>query len=258
ISTDPLAGSDIIRVQSSNVHITGFTLDGDNTNLTSGVVRNSADVDATAGIITAYNVSENYDKLEVDHVTVKNIYLRGIQARMTGTMNIHDNAVDNVAGDVDLSVAIFNRNGGGTISNNTVSRTPDAINANHSRGTQFLNNIITQSQSGIHTDNSRDSGGTSTDLIEGNTISLGDPMGGTSYGVWAFVPYQNVTIHNNTISGVDIGIGAYGSGAASGTVTIDHNSVDLTGISGGVGVDISTTIPFGFGSANVSATVQNN
>src|SRR5262249_6000938 len=118
---------------------------------------------------------------------------------MTGNINIHDNVVDNVQGDADLSIGIFNRNGGGIISGNLVSRTVDAISANHSRGTQFLNNTVTSSQSGIHTDNSRDSGGTSTDLIVGNSVSFGARMGTpASYGIWAFVPYQNVTIRNNT------------------------------------------------------------
>jgi hypothetical protein len=257
ITSDPTTGSAIISVQSSGVHITGFTLDGDNPALTSGHVVGGADIDATSGIVTAYNASENYDNLEIDHVTVKNIYLRGIEARMTGTFNIHDNIVDNVQGDINLSVAIFNRNGGGVISHNTVSHTPDAINANHSRGTQFLNNTITASQSGIHTDNSRDSGGTGTDLIQGNSVSLGDEMGAPpSYGIWAFVPYQNVTIRDNTVSGVDIGIAAYGQGSAAGTVTIDHNTVDLGDAAGSVGVDISTTTP-GFGSFNVAASLIN-
>jgi uncharacterized delta-60 repeat protein len=259
ITSDPITGSAIMRVQSDNVHITGLTLDGDNPAITSGEVHGGADIDATAGIVTAYDVSGAYDNTEIDHLTVENIYLRGIQLRTTGTFNIHDNTVDNVQGDVDLSIAIFNRNGGGVISGNTVMNTPDAISANHSRGTQFLNNNISHSLSGIHTDNSRDSGGTSTDVISGNDISLGNDYGvPPSRGIWAFVPYQNVTIDNNDITGVGTGIGAYGSGAATGTVTIDHNSVDLGNAANSIGVEISTTIPFGFGSANVNATVQND
>ena len=41
----------LVDVVSSYVTIQGFTLDGDNTNLTSGVVFNRADIDAAEGVV---------------------------------------------------------------------------------------------------------------------------------------------------------------------------------------------------------------
>src|ERR1022692_5078589 len=44
--------SNVMLVQASNVTISALTIDGDNPNLTSGVVRGGADIDARNGIIT--------------------------------------------------------------------------------------------------------------------------------------------------------------------------------------------------------------
>jgi len=69
------------------------------------------DVDARNGIITNHAVGV-YNDLQIYNCTVKNIYLRGIYASSGGTFTIHDNTVDNVAGDVQ-SIAIMNFGGGG-------------------------------------------------------------------------------------------------------------------------------------------------
>ena len=111
--------SNIMLVRADNVTIHGLTLDGDNPTLTSGVVVGGADLDARNGIITDHNAG-TFNGLEVHHVTVQNIYLRGIYASSGGTFNFHDNTVQNVQAD-PASIAIFNFGGAGTISRNVVT-----------------------------------------------------------------------------------------------------------------------------------------
>jgi len=177
------AASNIIGIQASDVTIYGFTLDGDNTGLTSGISVNGADLDARNGIIEDF-YSGVYNNLVVYDTTIKNIYLRGIYVSSGGTgFNIHDNTIDNVMADAS-SIALFTFGGSGTFANNTVSRANDAIAANHSKGTQFLNNVVTTSGSGIHTDNTGSGGGVA-DLIQDNTVSACSAGG---YGIWVFVP----------------------------------------------------------------------
>ncbi len=179
------AASNIIVIQASGVKIHGFTLDGDNPGLTSGIVKNGADLDARNGIIVDIYTGP-YNNLEVYDTTIKNIYLRGIYATVYGSgFNIHGNTVDNVTADPS-SIALFNFGGSGQFVNNTVSRANDAIAANHSKGTQFLNNTVTASGSGIHTDNAGSGGGTA-DLIQGNSVGA---CAASGYGIWVFVPYM--------------------------------------------------------------------
>ena len=151
------AASNVFLVQANDVLIHDLTVNGDNPTLTSGIVRAGADLDARNGIIK--NTDATYNNLEVRNVTVKNIYLRGIYST-GGTFNFHHNTVTNVQGD-GYSIGMFAWYGPGTMANNNVSYTNDAISANHSKGIQFLNNTVTNSASGIHTDNSGDSAGCS-------------------------------------------------------------------------------------------------
>ena len=102
-------------------------------------------------------------------MTVRNIYLRGIYASSGGTFTFTNNTVSNVQGEA-ASIGIFNFLSSGTISNNTVSSANDAISANHSRGTTFNGNVISSSGSGVHTDNTGDSGG-GLDTITNNNVS---------------------------------------------------------------------------------------
>ena len=239
--------SNVILVQASNVTIHDLTVNGDNPDLTSGVVVGGADIDARNGIIDDYN-SGVYNNYSVHDVTIQNIYLRGLYAASGGTFNFTGNTVDNVQADPS-SVAIFNFGGSGIIQGNHVSNASDAIAANWSAGTQFLNNIITSSGSGIHTDNS--SGG---DLIEGNSVSDGAPG---SYGIWTFAPYGTITVRNNTVSNVDVGLTASGSGSSAGNTQFIGNTVDGEGRTGSTGVYVTTYL-FGWGDADVNATFNNN
>jgi nitrous oxidase accessory protein NosD len=244
--------SNIVLVQATNVTIHDLTLDGDNPNLTSGIVRDHADLDARNGIITDNNLGV-FNGLTVYNVTVKNIYLRGIYAYYS-TFNFHDNCVTNVQGD-EFSIAMFNFGGSGRMVRNNVSEANDAISANWSAGTQFLNNQITKSGSGVHTDNSGGGGGTG-DVIRGNSVADGMPNG---YGIFVFVPYVPVTVINNDVSGVDIGLAAFGGAFSAPTVTstFTDNTVNGRRTAGSAGVFV-TTDTLGYGETDVQANFNHN
>lgn len=221
----PPGASNMMLVQANNVTIHDLTLDGDNPALTSGIVVGGADLDARNGIITNHLLGV-YNNLTVYNVTVKNVYLRGIYASSGGTFNFHHNTVQNVQAEY-ASIAMFNFGGSGVFAYNTVSDANDAISANWSSGTQFLNNTITNSGSGVHTDNN----GGVADLIQGNIVTNSMANG---YGVWAFFPYVNTVINNNTVTNCDVGLFAWGG--AGGTATFTNNTVNGQNRSSCIGI----------------------
>ncbi len=248
--------SNVFLVQANNVKITDLVIDGDNPDLVSGVVVGGADLDARNGIITNHLLATPYNGLEVSYVTVKNIYLRGIYPSSGGTFNIHHNTVTNVQGE-GASIAIFGWGGPGTIANNVVSYANDGISANHSKGIQFLNNTVSFSGSGIHTDNSGDGGGVS-DVISGNTVNCTSVP--NAYGIWTFVNYLPVTISNNTATGCSVAYSVWG-----GKFTPPAQSVTFTGNTatapapntGSVGFYLTTdTISWGY--SDVAVNFVNN
>ncbi len=217
------AASNIVLVQADNVTISHLKLEGDNPSLTSGVVRNGKDIDARNGIITNHLLG-TYNNLTVSKVTVADIYLRGIYASSGGTFNFTHDTVENVEGSEE-SIAIFEFEGSGVVSHDTVRKANDAISANWSKGTEFLDNRITESASGIHTDNNGGSGG-SADLIQDNRISV-CPVNG--YGIFVFAPYVSATVADNKVTGCAVGLAAYGSQASGVGPTFSGNRLDGTG-----------------------------
>jgi len=246
--------SNVILVEVDNVSIHDLTIDGDNPDLTSDYDLGGANVDARNGIITNHALG-TIDGLEVSYVTVKNIYLRGIYASSGGTFNIHHNTVTNVQGE-SASVGIMNWVGMGTIANNTVSYANDAISANYSSGTQFLNNIITNSGSGIHTDNASGALG-ATDVISGNSVDCTGVSGG--YGIFTFVNYLPISVEDNIVNSCEIAYSAWGGGFGT-TELVEFNDNTATAPSpntGSVGIYI-TTDTIGYGYTNVNANFTDN
>jgi hypothetical protein len=244
--------SSVVFIQASSVHIQNMTIDGDNPNLAGGFAQGGADVNARNGIIENYNAGV-FDGLEINNVLVKNIYLRGIYASSGGSsFNIHDNTVQNVQGEAN-SIAIMNFGGSGIFSGNTVDQANDGIVSNWSRGTQYINNTITNSSSGVHTDNAGSGTGDTADLLQGNHVSACKANG---YGVWIFVPYLAPTLNANVVEGCAVGLAQFGSRNTSPAV-FTNNEVDGAGTSGGAGVYISTDLT-PYGSDNVTATLSNN
>jgi hypothetical protein len=249
------AGSIMMLVRASAVTIHDLTLDGNNPSLTSGITRGGVDIDARAGILTDFNTGA-FNQLNVHDVTVKNIYLRGIENHTGTGISLVNNTVQNVWGSTDCSIGIFNRSGSGLIAYNNVSGTPDAISANNSSGTQFLTNTVTLSASGIHSDNNGSAGGLA-DSISGNTVLDSAPDGsGNSYGLWLLNPYRAVVVEGNVVSNVLNGIVIFGQGSAV-TPMISGNSVLGNQTPGGVGIYVTTWL-FGLGTNNVAAALNNN
>lgn len=243
--------SSLILVQADNVSIHDLTLDGDNPALASGYLLGDADVDARNGIVTNHNIVDTFDNLSVHDVTVRNIYLRGVYASTGGSFSFDRNTVQNVQGD-GAAIGIFNLGGAGTISNNSVADAHDAIAADQSRGVQFLDNTISASATGIHTDNAGQNGG-SGDLIQGNHVSNCTVNG---QGIRVVAPYLAPVVQQNSVSGCDIGLAAYGQGAPA-AASFSANLIDGAGHFDSVGVWVATD-RLGAGPSNVAAALSNN
>jgi hypothetical protein len=243
--------SNIVLVRANNVTIRNLTFDGDNPHLTSGIVRDGADLDARNGIITDHRLG-TFNDLTVFNVTIRNIYWRGMAASSGGTFNFHHNAVQNVQGDA-FAIAMFNFGGAGRMTDNKVARATDALSSNWSRGVQFLNNEVRESGSGLHTDNSGGLGVGAGDVIRGNTVRAGMPG---AYGIWVFVPYVLVTVSDNEVADVDVGLAAFGQGTAV-TTRFTDNAVEGRPPTGSTGVFVTTDL-LGYGQSNVSARFSRN
>jgi nitrous oxidase accessory protein NosD len=251
------AASNIILVEAANVTISSLWLKGDNPNLTSGVVFGGEDIDARNGIITNHLTLVPYNNLTVSKVKVTGVYLRGIYASSGGSFLLTRNTVENVQA-VEASIAMFDFEGAGVMSYNKVLNANDAISANWSKGTQFLNNTISKSGSGVHTDNNGGSGGTA-DLIKGNTVKECKVDG---YGVFVFVPSVSATVESNKVSGCSVGLAVYGSEVPGQGPTFVKNVANGTGASttnnGGTVGAYLTTDRLGYGFGDVTATLTGN
>jgi nitrous oxidase accessory protein NosD len=235
--------SNIILVEASNVTITNLRLEGNNPNISSGVVVGGVDIDARNGIITNHLKGVPYANLTVSQVKVSDIYLRGIYASTSGgTFNFNHDSVTNVQAE-EQSIAMFAHEGSGVMEANKVSEANDAISENWSMGTQFLNNKITKSGSGVHTDNNGGVGGVA-DVIKGNKVSACKTNG---YGIFVFAPYVSATVESNKISGCAVGLAAFGSQVAGQGPTFANNKVSGAGAmttepEGTLGAYLSTSV----------------
>jgi hypothetical protein len=246
--------SDIFLVEASNVTIQSFWLKGDNPNLTSGVVVGGEDLDARNGVITNH-LAGTYNNLTVAKVKVTGVYLRGLYASSGGTFNFNHDTVENVQGE-EASIAMFDYEGSGVMSTNTVKNANDAISANWSKGTQFLSNTISKSGSGVHTDNNGGFGGVA-DLIKANTVKECKTNG---YGVFVFVPYLSATVEGNKVSSCAVGLAVYGGAVAGQGPTFIKNKANGTGAAttGGTYGAYLTTDQLGFAFGNLTTTLEGN
>ena len=249
--------SNIILVEADNVTINNLVLEGDNPNLTSGTVVGGKDIDARNGIITNHEAPGGFfTGLTVSKVHVSDVYLRGIYESAKGAFNFNHDLITNVRGS-EASIGMFSFEAAGEYVDNKVTLTNDAISANWSKGSKFIGNKITQSASGIHTDNNGGSGGVA-DTIEGNKVSECTTNG---YGVWVFAPYVDATLKGNKVKGCAVGLAAFGSQVSGQGPTFIENAVDGTGAITSepptVGAYITTDL-LGFGFGDVTATLTSN
>lgn len=255
--------STIMLVQANNVTIENMKLEGANPGLSAqGTPVNGKLVNARNGIIDNFNAG-TFTNLTVTKVIVQDIYLRGIEAvnQNTGdpfTFTFSHDVVNNVDGDPNASISMFNHGGSGSMVSNTVTQTGDALSANWSKGTTFSSNLVKNSASGIHTDNDGGTGG-SPDLISNNRV-LGCTKDG--YGIWVFAPYFSPTVDDNVIQGCYVGLGAFGSQAPGADPVFSMNDVSGAGATtsdpnGTYGAYLTTDM-LGFGCANLQATLTGN
>ena len=244
------AASSVVLVQASDVTIEGITVDGDNPALTSGVVVRGADVDARNGIITS--VDARFDRLTVRRVTVRNVYLRGIDAASGGTFRIERCSVSNLSSDTQAN-AIFNTGGAGSISDNVVTDSVTGIASNYSRGLTIARNRVARTAEGIHTDNSGGAGGSIADVIEDNVVT---DCADSGYGLFVFVPTLPVTFRGNRVDACAIGMASFGEGAAVESRFVG-NRIDGGSVENSVGIYV-TTSQVGFGSSDVQALIVGN
>jgi hypothetical protein len=244
------AASSVFLVRASDVTLASLVVDGDNPALTSGLVVRGADVDARNGIIT--DTVGTFDRLEVRDVTVRNVYLRGIEASSGGTFVIENNRVRNLS-DADQAVAIYNSGGAGRIEGNLIADSRAGIAANESRGMHVALNAVVRSGAGVHTDNQGIWGGSTPDVIEENVVS--DCTRG-GYGLWSFAPVLPVTFRKNRVSRCDVGLADFGQGAPVESVFIE-NHVDAGSRKDSVGLYVTTSM-LEYGSATVSVLATQN
>jgi len=246
--------SNIILVEANNVTITNLRLEGANPNLTGGVLVGGAEINARNGIITNHEAGV-YNNLTVSAVKVSDVYLRGIYASSGGTFDFTRDTVENVQGE-EASIAMFDFGGSGEMTKNKVTHANDAISANWSKGTKFLDNVITKSGSGVHTDNNGGSGGVA-DVIEGNTVRECNSNG---YGVFVFVPYVSATVKANKVSGCSVGLAAFGGAVSGEGPTFAGNTVNGTGASttGSTYGAYFTTDQLGYAFGNLTVNLTGN
>lgn len=245
-------GSNLILVQADNVTIHNLTLDGDNPTLTSGIVRNGADLDARNGIIENHAAGV-FHNLTVYDTTIRNIYLRGLSASSGGdNLDLHDNTVQNVQGDTTASVAIINEGGSGRIANNTISQAANAIAANGSRGTYIQYNTVTTSGWGVHTDNNGGSGGIA-DVLEWNNVSN---CASDGHGIVVTSAFLDVSVHNNTITECAHGL-SVDTRSSVAWPTFFYNDVDGQSLANSIGI-YATTNQLGWGAYDVWASFDHN
>ncbi len=249
------AASNIILVEANNVTITKLRLEGDNPNLTSGVTRGGAEIDARNGIIVNYELG-TFNNLTVSFVKVSDVFLRGIYASSGGTFAFNHDKVENVQGN-ESSIGMFNYEGAGEMTHNRVTSANDAISANWSKGTKFIDNVILKSGSGVHTDNNGGAGGVA-DLIKGNAVRECSING---YGIFVFVPYVSATVESNRILGCSVGLAVFGGAVAGQGPTFTANIVNGTGAAtsgGGTYGAYLTTDQLGYAFGEVTATLTGN
>src|SRR5262249_18088595 len=114
-----------VIVPAPNATVKNLTIDGQaNPSLTVG--KNNF----RAGVITDFRTNVEYDALDVENTTVKNIFRRGIQVSTGGTGNvIKNNTLDNI-GAAASALGIASFGGNALIAGNSISNSVGGIGAN--------------------------------------------------------------------------------------------------------------------------------
>ena len=153
-------GPSVVDITAPGVVFNGFTVDGDNPGLTSGVVYNGADVDAEFGITGGGGGSADTQATITNNI-VKNIGELGVYLYDFGYNGAHTpstfqyNKIDNVPGHGYGIGAIFSYNAYTNVLDNVVTRagigivTENIYQPNSGAATSIANNSVTAHSYGI-------------------------------------------------------------------------------------------------------------
>lgn len=232
-------------VSVSGVTIKGFTINGNNPALTSGVIINGEDVDACEGIASYEGVGQ----ITIENNIIKNLaysgidfynyynnqatsenYIRynrienlGVAPYGVGTLvynNFYADITDNVYDNVRIGIQtgnFYRANVGSTgqISNNVINAWRSGIFHNlwysNASVIPVANNTITAidnpAETKWHGIALSSWQGTTNALVQNNTINMGDiTQLASGYSVWHVAPTTNMVIEGGTVTGGDHGV----------------------------------------------------
>ena len=185
---------EIIKVQASNVKISGFTIDGDNPMLASGIAgTNGADLDA-AEAVTVY--VDNVSNLSVNNNIIKNLTYFGVtiygasySAPATTGHQVSNNLIQDLGTYLDPEPN----------SNNNMNFWGGGVLIYNSQYTRISNNVMTNVRLGVQTGNfhSLNTGDPMYQVIDGNAILA--RKRGIFYNLHTGNP-SPLTLSNNSIT----------------------------------------------------------
>jgi outer membrane protein OmpA-like peptidoglycan-associated protein len=290
-------GSTVFLVQANDVTIEDLTINGSNPGattspapLTAGapcdtslaaygedggcgpsvVINAGAGIDTGVGSGNGGTLTSPVTNLSVQAVTVENVYQVGIANRSPGgTFNISNDTITNVGG--LFGQGIFTFQSSGTIADNSVSWTGEAIQGNWGQFS-VTGNTIVGSNYGVFLGNIGEvGGGYGSSTISNNNISNcwgqsffgGASNGDSELGIALFATYYPTaqTVSHNDVTGCSTGLADFASNSdsadAAPVVTFSNNSVDVQNLSGGIGALVSTD-ELGFNHNPVDAQFTDN
>ncbi|MFT3883717.1 MAG: right-handed parallel beta-helix repeat-containing protein [Gemmatales bacterium] len=214
---DPFATTTaVVNITASNVTVDGFIVDGDNTTITSGVLVNGVDVDATDGIFSETGVGN----ITVQNNVVRNTSYTGLNfdnldnlGAVTSDNYLRDNKLTNI-GHIPYGYGI-----GILVYDNFYA--------------QITGNVMTDVRLGVQTGNFYLANTGAAALIDNNTISS------TRIGIYHNLAYSAAspfTITNNTVNVVNeigntrwFGIAVMSIQGTVG-VTVSNNTINAAGV----------------------------
>ena len=258
-TTDTAAGN-VFAVTASDVTIKGFTIDGDNSSLTGGVVLNGVDVDAANGVS---NADTFIDGLRVENNIIKNLYQNGVLGDLTavggtpsGDNFIVNNQIDNLPSisPVRGRGVLVADNFYAEISGNVLTRVATGIQtdnfflANPGAVASIADNQIDYYARGIFHNLQYQSASTWT--ISGNDITADADATTTNGGLFIYSIQSDVgvVVTDNDVTGAHFGIAIWNDPTTS-TVTVSGGT--LTGNDIGILVT-NNDLSFGAGAATTS------
>ncbi|MDB5078418.1 MAG: hypothetical protein JWP00_342 [Chloroflexi bacterium] len=208
----------VIKILSSNVVIDGFTLDGNNPFTDGGVLINGEDVNAAYGLTnyTPSGIPFAFSNVTVENNIIKNFNLgairwTGISSAVSGNY-IRNNRLDNVFPTGDDGYGVYLGDNFYTeITGNEMLRVRNGIRlkgfdaANPGLTAAIKDNNIDSFRAGISLDSS---GG----FTIANNVLKSTLTGNSNIGLWLsnIQASPGVTVSNNSITGGDTGIKAWG------------------------------------------------